>query len=225
MLKGICIFSVIIYIVNHNFIGTIPLFSALLMGIIEILVYYKTAKFHSKLTNILQTIITSLYNSLFLLFAFQTLIGLISYINGSEMTLYSDDWERTYVHTDPVTAINANRIYNNYPLTYRTDYSTLESHILAWADLNGYHSELLANNTIHIEIIQYWTFFNDVLIQIRPCFKSKGFMSVLVQVKFRLGYRDLTTELDEYAENIYQYLASKFKSADYSFAMCQYIIY
>eukprot|EP01022_Parablepharisma_sp_SALTPOND_P020427 TRINITY_DN3726_c1_g1_i1.p1 TRINITY_DN3726_c1_g1~~TRINITY_DN3726_c1_g1_i1.p1 ORF type:complete len:734 (-),score=35.71 TRINITY_DN3726_c1_g1_i1:5256-7457(-) len=205
--------------------GMIPIGFTIFLGCVQIFVNYRTANSTSKLAKGLRRYFSFCYNSVYIAFLFMTLVSIISYINGIKLVSECVDGDQTCIRTDPLSAINPNKIYNHYPLTFRTDYDSLRYHVFTWADANGYYAKDRKNHTIQVTIVSYWTFFLDVFVQVEQCYKNKGFMSVLVQGHLRIGYQDLTTDLDVSIKELYEYLAAKHKPSDYSFAMCHSIIY
>ncbi len=197
----------------------------MLLGCIEIAINYKTTDSTNKAVHSLRKCFTFFYYSVYITFLVVTIIGIVSYLNGLVMVSECIDGDQTCIRTDPLSGINPNKVYNQYPLTFRSDYPTLQSHIFSWAESNGHYADSLQNQTIRVTIVNYYTFFQDVFVQIKECFRNKGFMSVLVQAHLRIGSQDLTPELDDVVKNVYQYLATKYKPSDYSFAMCHSIIY
>lgn len=188
-------------------------------------IMYCTADSDTKSTAGLRKFVVAIYRVIYIGFLFWMIVGLISYLNGLTPMMECVDGDQTCISTDPFAAIKPNSVFNAYPLTFRNSRDTIRKYINDWADDHGYHAQSLDGGlTMKVSIVKYCTFIYDIYVQIRPCFKNRGFIGVVMKAHTRIGYTDFSATLDDAVVDLYAKLASMHRPCDYSFTMCPKVL-
>ena len=199
---------------NSNQMGILPAIIAIIFGIIYIIIRHKFETTPSKILLVSKEVISIINNVVYLVFIFTTLVGIFSLIVGTFQSQFCDYDDMSCVRTDPSFSMRSTSIYNKYPITFYTDNKTLINHIKDWAHEKHYYI-YVNDDILEITIITYWTFIKDLYVYLTE--RSKGFITVRIEGRIRIGYQDFTANLYENVESIYSYLAKRYKPYEYSF--------
>ncbi|MDR3548281.1 MAG: hypothetical protein P4M11_08480 [Candidatus Pacebacteria bacterium] len=205
---------------NHNNKGIILLSFIFAMGCVDVYLGYHAKTYVSKLTSTINHIFGMIYAAASVLLVFLFLINFFSFINGLSSSTSCVEEDETCVLITPYGSHQANNIFNEYPVSYRVSRDNLKTEVRAWASENGYYSRELEDGTIHIVIVTYLTFLNDMKVYIKTCSENEYFSSIVAHAQLRVGYKDFGNELEERVRRLYEYLQSKHRPTEYSYTFC-----
>jgi hypothetical protein len=191
-----------------------------MLGLVEVFVRYRAKTQVSKLASTLYSGINGLYLFASLLLVYVFLIQFFSFINGLEPTPGCVEADETCIFIHPYDSKQANNIFGNHAVSFRSHSESLVQSVLKWADGNGWHAEQTDSNSVHISIVTYWTFLNDINVRVVPCEENEGFCSVIVHAQLRIGTKDFGNDLEARVRSLYAYLESIHKPADYIYTFC-----